>query len=215
MSFSKSSRPISVRGLFAFGRWDIGLRYGNDVKKCSAVDRQRDGPVSIRRAGVDEFRFFGKEGDKRMGGETGEPKTAKNEKRVGAAVGREGQKKPRPEGRGASHGLFPWEMFRADQLGAGLILVLEGKAHPGAIGGNPSVFHLHVELVDLRDAKILERLAGGVHGAGRGFLPGCGAGSDQFDDFVNAFAHGVAPFGERFLKGADFGRSPKMNFHYR
>src|ERR1019366_6435392 len=56
---------------------------------------------------------------------------------------------------------------------------------------------LQVEQDDFSDTKIPKGLAGPVDRRRGGLFPGVLAGTDQFDDLVDAFSHVVLPFGVR------------------
>src|SRR5690242_4972287 len=60
--------------------------------------------------------------------------------------------------------------------------VLEGDLHPGAVREHLAVLEMHVELRDLGDTEVAERLRRPLDGRLRGFLPGLLARADQLDD---------------------------------
>src|SRR5262249_20916365 len=70
-----------------------------------------------------------------------------------------------------------------------MLLVLKGNFQLGAIGDDLPKLNLHVLLHHLRDTQVAQGLGGSLDGSSGGFLPGFGAGSDQFDHFVDALGH--------------------------
>src|SRR5262249_1983358 len=61
---------------------------------------------------------------------------------------------------------------------------------------------LHIKLDDFCDTKIPERFCGLLHRIGSRPFPGVAAGTDQFDDLVDAVSHVVLPFGMKQEAGA-------------
>src|SRR5882757_9587208 len=75
-------------------------------------------------------------------------------------------------------------------------LELERHIHLGAIGLYFSLgVQLHNEFDDLCDAEFSERFCGLLDRVGGGLFPGFVAGTDQFNDLVDAVGHFVLPFG--------------------
>src|SRR6266545_3429868 len=68
-------------------------------------------------------------------------------------------------------------------------LELEGDADLGPVGGNPPVLDHHVELGDLGDAQVTERLGGRLDSQGGGLLPRLGAGPHDLGESVHAVRH--------------------------
>src|SRR5258706_7481441 len=75
-------------------------------------------------------------------------------------------------------------------------LELERHINLGAIGLYFSLgVQLHIEFDDLCDAEFSERFCGSLDRVGGGLFPGFVAGTDQFNDLVDALRHFVLPFG--------------------
>jgi hypothetical protein len=75
-------------------------------------------------------------------------------------------------------------------------LELERHINLGAIGLYFSLgVQLHIEFDDLCDAEFSERFCGLLDRVGGGLFPGFVAGTDQFNDLVDALRHFVLPFG--------------------
>src|SRR5262249_22128440 len=74
-------------------------------------------------------------------------------------------------------------------------LVLEAQLNLGAIGADLAVLELEVELGDLRDPQIAQRLRRFRDRSRGGLLPRLGAGPHQLDDLVDALGHGSASSG--------------------
>src|ERR1700681_424225 len=79
---------------------------------------------------------------------------------------------------------------------ARLILEFERNVELGTVGFDLSFgIQLQIEFHDFRDTKFAQGFSGPVdRGLGR-LLPGILAGTDQFNDFVDALRHVVLPFG--------------------
>jgi hypothetical protein len=63
--------------------------------------------------------------------------------------------------------------------------MLERDLHFGPICDNVSLLDLHVKVRDLGDAKIAKRCRGRSNGRTSRLFPGCGAGTNEFHDFVD------------------------------
>src|SRR5688572_20899654 len=74
-------------------------------------------------------------------------------------------------------------------ISADLALVLEREFDLGAVDFDLAVVQLHVELSDLRNAQIAQRLSGACDGRPGRLLPGFRTGADEFYDLVHALAH--------------------------
>src|SRR5258707_910327 len=74
-----------------------------------------------------------------------------------------------------------------------IVFIFKRDLQLGAIGLNLPIGDLHVELNDLRDAKIAQGLRGSFDSRRRCLLPGFRACSDEFDNFVNALGHSILP----------------------
>src|SRR5262245_30378459 len=73
---------------------------------------------------------------------------------------------------------------------------LERHVHLGAIGLDlPLGVELHIELDDLRDAKVTQRFRGLLDRVAGCLFPGFDASTDQFNNLVDALRHVVLPFG--------------------
>src|SRR5438093_1365085 len=72
----------------------------------------------------------------------------------------------------------------------GSVLVLERDLHLGAIGAHLAVLDLQVELGNLGDAQVAQRLRRLVDRGRGGLLPRVGARPDQLDHPVDALRHG-------------------------
>src|SRR5262245_20436860 len=76
-------------------------------------------------------------------------------------------------------------------LGRGSILVLERDLEANPVGLDLTVVDHHVLRGYFRNAQVAQRMRGALHGGGSGLFPGCGAGANDLDDFVDAFGHDV------------------------
>src|SRR5436305_1010266 len=86
--------------------------------------------------------------------------------------------------------------WRREQTNGSFLLALgfelERDLELRAVRLDLAVLDLHVELRDLGNAEIAQRLAGAGHRGCGCLLPRFAARADQLDDFVDAFAHVVA-----------------------
>jgi hypothetical protein len=100
-------------------------------------------------------------------------------------------------GKGPNFGSGPLEFERDFQFGAvGFYLALG--------------IQLHVELHDFGNAKIPERFSGSIDGRRGRLFPGILAGSDKFNDLVDALSHIILPFNIGQDAGAPAGRKPNI-----
>src|SRR5437870_4664150 len=79
---------------------------------------------------------------------------------------------------------------RASSRSASLAFELEGDLHLCPVGFHFAVLDLQIELGDLRDAQIPERLRRALDRCRRRLLPRLTAGADQLDNLVDALRHG-------------------------
>src|ERR1700712_18973 len=90
-------------------------------------------------------------------------------------------------------------------------LELERNLELGAVGFDLALgIQLQIELDDLGDPKIPERLSSPVDGHRRRLFPGILAGTDQLDHLVDAISHIVLPFGVRQDAGAPAAGEPNI-----
>src|SRR5918994_2425362 len=80
-------------------------------------------------------------------------------------------------------------------LGVAAPLVLERDLEPGAVGPDPAVLDLQVELDDLGDPEVPEGLGRRLDRGRRRLLPGLGARPDELGDPIDAVGHGDHPSG--------------------
>jgi hypothetical protein len=96
-------------------------------------------------------------------------------------------------------------------------LVLERDADSRSISFNFTVLQLHVELDDFGDPEVSQGLAGPRNRGGCRLLPGFGAGSDEFDDFIDIFRPDIPPLlnnndlaAESHIRPICWGRRPGL-----
>ena len=91
------------------------------------------------------------------------------------------------------------------------ILEFERNVELGTVGFDLALgIQLQIEFHDFRDTKFPQGFSSPVdRGLGR-LLPGILAGTDQFNDFVDALRHIVLPFGFRQEAGAPAGGKPNI-----
>jgi hypothetical protein len=70
-----------------------------------------------------------------------------------------------------------------------LILVFKGQPEIGAKPGGLALFNFHIQLLDLCDSQIAQGTGRFCNGLGGCIFPGCGAGPNKIDNFVDTFAH--------------------------
>src|ERR687898_1718352 len=80
-------------------------------------------------------------------------------------------------------------------LGVAAPLVLERDLEPGAVGPDPAVLDLQVELDDLGDPEVPEGLGRRLDRGRRRLLPGLGARPDELGDPIDAVGHDDHPSG--------------------
>ena len=110
--------------------------------------------------------------------------------------------------RGNDNNVFYWG--NPEMLFFSLFLILKGNFYSCAVGRDLSLFYLHIEFDHFCNSQILKALASCINGVFCCFLPGSGACSDKFDDFVYAI-HNVPPLMESGLIPVN-ARTVKLSF---
>jgi hypothetical protein len=81
-------------------------------------------------------------------------------------------------------------------MGEKLILdvVLKGNIHPGSVHTDFALVDDHIQFDNFGNPQVLESLSRGFHRIFGGFFPGILAGTNDFNDFVDAAVHRLPPF---------------------